>query len=259
MNSRIQTRGRSLLLVFLLVLQHSFSVLSLGSCPQEWTASDGTIYDLSLLPGSVDFVWVGTSFTYSWNLCMTQTQPKCPSGTSVCKYNNNEPVTYISVGDLNTQAISDGKDGPNTGVTITYTNPAVCSPNTIFTTNIYLVCDKTVTETTFVQFSPGTCVYKITMNSPYACPKEIKNKNDGKESLPEKLGGGSIFLIALLCASVLYFGVGSLVRWKGMHQTGKDILPHADFWLSIPGLVKDGFLFTKNKITGGGSSTYQKL
>jgi len=43
-----------------------------------------------------------------------------------------------------------------------------------------------------------------------------------------------------------------------MGATGVDIIPNVGFWTSLPGLVKDGFMFIINKIRGRGGS-YQQV
>lgn len=47
---------------------------------------------------------------------------------------------------------------------------------------------------------------------------------------------------SLLLTLMLYFGVGVCIRRRGQHARGWQQLPHAHFWLDLPGLIRDGAL-----------------
>jgi len=66
------------------------------------------------------------------------------------------------------------------------------------------------------------------------------------------LSGGSIFLILLLCLAVVYIVVGVLFNKFKKQATGIELIPNVEFWTSIPGLVRDGFMLIINKIRGRG-------
>ena len=55
-----------------------------------------------------------------------------------------------------------------------------------------------------------------------------------------------------------YFVLGSVYLRFGRNATGVEVIPHYEFWSSLPGLVRDGFMFVFNKITGRQGS-YQAL
>lgn len=62
---------------------------------------------------------------------------------------------------------------------------------------------------------------------------------DGKGGL----SGGSVFLILLLCAVVVYLGVGCfLQRRKGL--SGWEAVPQSSFWKDLPALVKEGCTYS---------------
>ena len=62
------------------------------------------------------------------------------------------------------------------------------------------------------------------------------------------LSGGSIFLIILLVAVVLYLVGGVLFNKYRRGATGTDVLPNKAFWLDLPGLVAEGCRFSWHKI-----------
>ena len=51
----------------------------------------------------------------------------------------------------------------------------------------------------------------------------------------------------MICGSVLYFVGGALFNrfWRG--HTGYELIPNKDFWVMLPGLVKDGNVFAFKK------------
>jgi hypothetical protein len=52
------------------------------------------------------------------------------------------------------------------------------------------------------------------------------------------MGGGWIFIIILICVSVVYV-IGGIVFLKFVQKKeGSEIVPNKDFWMAIPGLVK---------------------
>jgi len=72
------------------------------------------------------------------------------------------------------------------------------------------------------------------------------------------LGGGAIFLIILVSVLFMYI-VGGIIYNKFVKKEGVSH-PHLETLKGIPGLVKDGCMFTISKIKRGGSSEkYEEL
>eukprot|EP00729_Bicosta_minor_P016877 gene16877-6806_t len=61
--------------------------------------------------------------------------------------------------------------------------------------------------------------------------------------------GGTLATLGILVfvGMAAYFGIGGYVKHK-RGVTGMDRIPHKEFWTGIPGLAKDGLIFTKMKI-----------
>ena len=92
----------------------------------------------------------------------------------------------------------------------------------------------------------------------YACPVGSQNSNgtggDGG------MGGGWIFIIILISVAAAYV-IGGIVFLKFVRKhEGAEIVPNREFWLAIPGLVRDGCVWTfgtiKAKVTG---QSYSKI
>lgn len=74
------------------------------------------------------------------------------------------------------------------------------------------------------------------------------------------LSGGSVFIIIVLVASVVYVVGGcAFNKLKKGTSGAKESCPNNEFWFDLPALVKDGFLFTKSKLTGKGGDGYDKI
>jgi len=223
-----------------------------GATCGTYTATDGTLYDLTLLtkPQNIGyFINIG-SYTYYFNLCdnyiTAQTTTYCYAVAPVYQISTTN-LCYL-LGTL-PPTIKDGINGPDTGVTIVYTNQEDrCQFGTLpRIVNINIACDpKAKTETVVSLTEPAVCVYDIAMTSPVACPKVPTKSSSGMA-----ISGGTLFLILLLIIVVLYIVGGVIFRYKFREvEPGLGLLPHLGFWTVIPGLVKDGFIFTFDKIRG---------
>jgi len=68
------------------------------------------------------------------------------------------------------------------------------------------------------------------------------------------LSGGSIFLIILVVLLFVYCAGGITYNIKVKGASGAESVPNIAFWQKLPGLVKDGCLFTKSKLMKSSSS-----
>ncbi|KAK3791353.1 hypothetical protein RRG08_012535 [Elysia crispata] len=85
--------------------------------------------------------------------------------------------------------------------------------------------------------------YLFTLSSVHACPAQLKPK----KFVLSTPSVGTCLLIACIFGLVLYVGVGILVQVLWRRQSGMNVIPHRNFWVALPGLVKDGVLFCLNK------------
>lgn len=67
-------------------------------------------------------------------------------------------------------------------------------------------------------------------------------------------GAASGLLRGLIELAVMYLVCGCLYKSQVYGATGKDMIPHIDFWQEYPGLVVDGIKFSQQLITGSSSS-----
>jgi len=80
-------------------------------------------------------------------------------------------------------------------------------------------------------------------------------------SSSSSMSGGSIFLIIVVIAATVYIIVGCIYNRARKGTTGmRESCPQGDIWCDLPGLMKDGCLFTKAKITGkAGGEDYNRI
>ena len=144
------------------------------------------------------------------------------------------------------------KEDPGAGININYYGGEICDINDKQIpreTTIVLKCDRTIQNYTQVKVTePEPCHYQISFSSKYACP-------DGREG---EFEGGWIFVIIVLVGLALYFIIGIIIKIAVFKASGKDIIPNTEFWVELPGLIKDGIVFLFNKITCRGGS-YSKV
>jgi len=84
----------------------------------------------------------------------------------------------------------------------------------------------------------GNSAYLIELTGPAGC---------GLLPPPPGMSGGTLFLILLLVGIVCYFGGGSFLNFRYREKRGVQMVPQLDYWKQLPGLVKDGCLFTKEQ------------
>jgi len=216
-----------------------------------WVDTDGAKYDLSPLKKSTDYQIKESTGTYIYylNVCQPIVYTLCGQDCANCQTYGSS--TTASLGKASTMILGPGKikgkDGY--GITASYLN-GLSGRNF----EIDFVCEPTagVGEPTFTIEDPKLH-YKFQWNTKYGCPVNEKIAGVGG------LSGGSIILITLLVVTVVYFvgGVLLLKFWK--KKEGTEVVPNVEFWISIPGLVRDGGVFIVQKIRGGKSSNYQGI
>ncbi len=61
---------------------------------------------------------------------------------------------------------------------------------------------------------------------------------------------GAAFVIIVFVGAFLYVVLTVLYNRFRLGKSGKELAPHPEFWLSLPGLVKDGHIFVFRKLRG---------
>jgi len=149
----------------------------------NYTASDGTYYDLSSLADNGDYsVYIYKikppvqSTKYVFGICKPLTFRCPPPGNP-----NPETVTVVQVNNDNGPCIASGRippqfkdhvDGPKAGVTIEYINPIDNLCYGVPRKSVIIIgCDKSGSDYTFHSITePKVCVFQFNISSRFACP-----------------------------------------------------------------------------------------
>jgi len=94
--------------------------------------------------------------------------------------------------------------------------------------------------------------WRLTLNSKYICTLTPGSSGSGAKA---GLSGGSIFLILFFVTAFVYFVGGVLFNKYRRGLSGVEMVPNIGFWRDLPGLVRDGCVFSWNKVRalcGGG-------
>jgi len=172
------------------------------------------------------------------NLC-GDTTTVCSPASPVCK--RSGLWSTMGFGELETQSIVlIEKEGVTSdkGVTVHYGGGEYCPGSAGTSATIHVVCGTDETVTDVVVGSDG-CTLTITISSQAGCGIEVDY--NGTSS-------GEVFaivvLVLLLVGVIAYIVIGMVVNWKvkGVENV-VDMIPHREFWMSIPSLVVDGCKF----------------
>lgn len=124
-----------------------------------------------------------------------------------------------------------------------------------------LYCDETANTPRYEPIGEDTTnnKYVLDIHTKWACKDYVgKGQCGGGVGPNERSTAGGALVGVTLGLAFAYFGGGYVfLRYNKMAE-GNDRIPQYEFWSSLPGLAKDGFAFTKSKITGG-SGTYNSV
>lgn len=184
-------------------------------------------------------------WTYSYNPCTPFTLDPyyCPSA-AICQKSTTSSESYL-VGTHNPVTFSVDPTGQ---LTATYLGTGWDMQSR--TGVIKLVCDSN-TEKNMVFNSDIANIYTFTLTTQYACPGGGGSRGSGG------LSAGSVLCIILTVLIVVYLVGGVLFMTYNKGATGVERIPNVDFWKELPGLVKDGVLFTVR--CGKGSAAYDEI
>jgi len=136
----------------------------------------------------------------------------------------------------------------SSSVKITYGGGDVVTPgNTPRQVDIVINCEQGGSTLGFSSFTPA----EVTTPPP---PYYLYTLTLTSNALCGGISGGSVFLIILFSAAVLYLIAGVIVNKFHFQKEGIEIVPNIDFWKEVPGWIVDGVMLTKTKIMSAVSS-----
>ncbi|XP_022099026.1 uncharacterized protein LOC110983780 isoform X1 [Acanthaster planci] len=238
-------------IVFLLAVQLRDSSADLPVCRQidgcVCALDDGREVNISHLgvPGFPKFEYQKSGpYEYTYNPCYNFRDEYCTSECIACQ-TNEAHTTSFPLGTA--QSASWSQDGGY--YSIRYTDGQEGR-----STIVELRCDETAKEPkldVLGEIPDLSKKYYFRMTTECACPGKC-----GK-ALPEGgISAGSVICIIFAVLLVVYVIGGVLFMKFVRGAEGTELLPNSGFWLSLPGYIKDGFMFI---ISCGKSSSYKDI
>lgn len=214
------------------------------------TLSDNSYYyDLEpMLKGVAPpfFKLNGENVTYFYDPCRsfskTGTLSEC-TNAALCSEKLDD--IYQNLGIHDTSEFRYTPDGASVKLKLLYHN-GMSGADQINAT-VWLTC-RTGGISSLVLKSSTPTYYLFELFSPFACQKAVPIP-------PSQLTAGGVLCIMFVVLVTVYFGGGFIYLFCFKYESGLKAVPHHEFWSSLPGLVKDGFLFS---ISCGGSKRMQQ-
>jgi hypothetical protein len=208
------------------------------------TTINGKKYDLSPLNTLLQKVIVDF-YEITYTPCVSMTCGSTPNVALCQKFSSSPGVGGWSVGDFSTaQWLPSERSDEGFQMRFTAESGRINA-------KIDFLCDPSFT-------SPGTMEpgpnggepsfnnYHFQWKSVYACPARSGSSGGGGG-----LSGGWIFIIVLLSVTVVYFVGGYCFnRFYRKEEGLSNQIPQYGFWVALPGLVKDGCVYSYRKTAG---------
>ncbi|KAF8873137.1 autophagy-related protein 27 [Mucidula mucida] len=178
-------------------------------------------------------------------------QDQCPEGTRACltKFNkkDDEKDRIISVipivSSSSIEAAYNVLSSPK-GLSLVLHGPKYADGPAQYL-NVTLLCTSDASDPTFVSYNGSEL--NLEWQTPVGCGdnKSSDDKNEGADEgsgvPPSETVGSGIgwFFLVLFLALVAYFGLGAYYNYSTYGATGKDLIPHRDFWQEVPYMLSD--------------------
>eukprot|EP00744_Colponema_vietnamica_P004341 GILI01006498.1.p1 GENE.GILI01006498.1~~GILI01006498.1.p1 ORF type:complete len:260 (+),score=62.48 GILI01006498.1:31-780(+) len=214
----------------------------------------------------------GATTSYEWTISPTSLVSQTPADSMACS-SSGYISQYTPGGSCD--AVCNQQVGTPTvqGDACVYT----FTDGGVRTMSLTLTCAEGVNTMNLANTVPvtqpttGTYSYAFTGTYGGVCGDAPTNgptdgPNGGGGGGSPACGGGCAFTIIFFVGGGLY--VIGTVAWNYFKagKRGKELAPHPEFWLMIPGLIKDGAIFSFQMVTkpcrkdgGGGGSSYTQV
>ncbi|XP_052808450.1 cation-dependent mannose-6-phosphate receptor-like [Mya arenaria] len=253
---------RGVLLLVVLVLHASETLCATcvqsGQCACTYDDGSGTV-DLSPIASTdqsnplIRDAFAPDTYAYSFNPCLPFTEGTCVNAAA-CQFDTNGNI-YYNIGDSSKVTLA------NSGTTITATYVADDGARQSKAT---FTCDPNK-DPPDVQALGETSqsFYEFAITTKYACASSGPGPGPGPGPVvivttSLSISVGWILTILFLGVGVTYLVAGVVFNRFYRHNAGREQIPNINFWIAIPGLIKDGCLFVVGKVKNirGGYQKY---
>mmetsp|Transcript_15810 Transcript_15810/g.61783 ORF Transcript_15810/g.61783 Transcript_15810/m.61783 type:complete len:261 (+) Transcript_15810:42-824(+) len=242
-----------LLAVSVIVVAQNTAANNFQDCTYEDDSGD---YDLTNMivnltsASTLNNLYQGTDtdgYKYYVNVCNVVTSDTgCPGtdNTPTCQVSSSGSQA-TSCGVVTTQEFrsANSTTSPDGGVVIWYTGGKTCT-NGVHNnrTSILTISCVEGAASAITAVVEDYCWYEIAMNSGDAC-------STGGGGAAVDPGWLIMFLVCLIY--FVYVIVGVIIKYVKFEGRGLDMVPNIDFWKDIPFLIRDGCVFTVQKVSMG--------
>jgi len=246
------------------------ALCSLAALADGQSSCKGTVngrsYDISRLSSYQQSPSWG-SFVVNYTPCMPTTCSTY-SNVALCQKITGSTSGGWPLGEYSTaQWTASPRAGNDKGFQLVFTYK---SGTSTATTYINFICDPSFTSVGNMVPGPNGAEpsfnnFYFDWKSVYACPVGSNSGGGGgggggDDDDDGGLAGGWIFIIVLGSVTIVYFAAGfAFNKWYRKEEGIENQIPQYAFWVSLPGLVKDGCLFTYRKtmsLAGRGDAEY---
>eukprot|EP00040_Diaphanoeca_grandis_P021129 m.112556 g.112556 ORF g.112556 m.112556 type:complete len:278 (-) comp28198_c2_seq1:402-1235(-) len=262
--SSICTKAVSIGIVSVLLLGVTVSV----NAECEYTDPVGNVNDVSALTNA-EYYSVDSenynSFKFFFNICgaisWADGSTTCPTGTTGCCEvqilggQDTPSELYGKSADYRIEYVEPENEQAAGPVVIMEGNECPRGdPGLIVQTRIYLVCNPEADEPIIkmIEDNYWECFVHIKMQTKHACGASESFIEFVEEDV------GMVLCILLFVFLGLYFAIGfGVLHKQGMR--GWERMPQKSFWEALPGLIKDGAQYSKEKTMNGVSVLKEKI
>jgi len=178
---------------------------------------------------------------------------QCPAGTRVCLTRSNWkddderivsviPIAQTSGLDPSYSTLSSPKGASLLLHGSSYPHPINVS-DALQSVNITFLCDSAPSDPKFTSYDGAQL--RLEWSTPQGCPfVDGPPDNEGEVPANDPATSGSLssvgwFLLLLLVAFATYMGLGAYFNYTTYGASGMDLIPHRDFWMEVPYMLRD--------------------
>ncbi|KAK7488284.1 hypothetical protein BaRGS_00020443 [Batillaria attramentaria] len=214
-----------------------------GSDGCTWT-KDGGVIDISGLgnkDGTPRFkdVVATDGYSYSYNPCFPFQEESCTQA-AVCQTDGQG--SYWQAGDASSVQLQDDDS------TLFYD----ATTDTYRSSFVKLICDQGATSPEFTAIGDTSYAeYHFELKTVCACPNGCGGGGpDVTFTVELSISIGTILVIVFSVVFIMYLVGGVIWNRTRRGATGVEMVPNITLWRALPGLTKDGCLFTFSKVRG---------
>jgi len=204
--------------------------------------------------------------TYYYRPCQVLQETQCAIASdpspAVCQKDTRKIPQFHDCGSMNQVSWSARSQGENTGFKIQFKGGEEDRMS-----DVEFVCDHNANPGTFVTASPAenpTHFYHLIYTTKFACPQGGDGGDGGGGGGGDGgddggISGGWIFIIILICLTVVYLVGGVLWNRFRRDLRGLEMIPNYHFWVALPGLVIAGNIYLWRKARGLCGASYDTV